>query len=334
MTRTPRITLGILLSAPIFLAASTLAGCHAAPRHAADSSLTADAAPSQYWKVNDLPPLPESGRRSLALAEFSVEYVTEKKLGLFGSRPVAGVDEFSISGGIADIVGIGKDRLELDSAEMARIPSILAADFEKHLTEAGFDVLPPAQIAAGASYASIEGLTPGAAYPVEFLNVVGSDTGRPKAIKVYPAQPLKVLPGDPSAMQDHFSRILADTRADVALAVRLRVGVDRGFASVERDSSFVFAWVPPTDGTPSDTTLRTGKAVAVRSLLSDDKVTLSENFQPFRGDVNSVDAAKFESALRAVLGPYTELAFRQVRSNSEPTTAKGGPPGVGSQALR
>lgn len=311
-------------------AALALAGCHAAPRHAADAALSEAAAPAQYWQARDLPALPQAGHRTLALAEFSVEYVTEKKMGLFGSRPVAGVDEFSITGGIADIVGVGKDQLEIDKAEMARIPGVLAADFQRQLTEAGFDVIPASVVAASASYAALGGLAPGAAYPAEFLNVVGSDTGRPKAIKVYPASPLKVLPGDRSAMQQFFSKVLTETNADVALAVRLRVGVDGGFASVERDSSLLFAWVPRD--APAQPAVRTSKVIALRSLLSDDKVTLSENFRPFRGDVNNVDPARFETALRAILRPYAELAFRQVQTGTGTTQTARAP--NANQAVR
>ncbi|MDX2148772.1 MAG: hypothetical protein SFZ23_14760 [Planctomycetota bacterium] len=284
-------------------------GCHSAPKHVAslDDASRGKPAAATYWKNLGVPEMPQGGRSRLGITEFSVEYVVSKRYGLFGSRPVAGVDEYSITGGITDLVGIGRDQLELEPQVMSELPGALHAQFARQLQDVGFEIIPLAQVAAAPAYQQIESFTPGAAYPVQFLNVVGSDTGRPKQIKVYPADGLKVVKGNGPRADEIKRSLLKELGADVLASVRLRVGVDSGFASVERESSVRLTWLDEAGN------LKSGEIKAIKSLLSDAKVNADDSFALFQGDVNTVDPALYREQLMAAFKPYASLAVQTLQ---------------------
>lgn len=283
---------------------AALCGCHSAPKQMKHYSLeTRDgalASTEEFWSNSGVPALLREGRQRIIVTEFALEYVTEKRSGLFGTRPVIGVDEFSITGGIANLVGIGRDELDLSEEEMVELPTLLHARFEERLRGAGFDVVGAECVAASASYAGFNAIEPGGGYGGAFLNIGGSDTGRAKAIKVYSAANLKALRGDASKLAEIERALLEELGADAAVRVRLRLGVDRDCATIERDSTVRVAWREGEER--GEGTMR-----AVRSLLSDEKVVSRSGFRPFRGDVSTVDRERYRREVLTIYEPFGEM---------------------------
>lgn len=299
------------------LASAALTGCYAAPDALSDAGLDLASArfalAPEYWRNDAVPPVAAGQRPRVALAEFTVEYVTAQQYGLLGSRPVVGVDEFTITGRAIDLVGIGRDTVEFDDRMRPALASALRDRFVSELSARGYDVTPAADIAAATSYSGFESLAPGAAYPLTFFNVLGSDTGRPKEILAYPASGLKVIPKsqvDQSAVE---RRLLDELAADVALRVRLRVGVDSGHGWVGQDSSVRVAWTDPETGE-----LVFGELHATRSILTDEPITLSDDFELLRGDVYRVDPAKASEQYPRIADVFLAMALDRLEPGRPP----------------
>lgn len=304
-----------LLGAGLAIAASLVSGgCYSAPSHISALNLDnpdelAVAAP-KYWDATDLSTQAFAPRPRVAIVEFSVEYVTEKRLGLFGSRPVADVGEISITGGIADIVGFGRESLDLDEETMKSIPGAIRPHFEQRLVQAGFEVLPPGRVVESDAFGSLQGLKPGDLYPVVYHNVIGSDTGRPKEVRVFPSAELKVLDGDSQAQRETIRQLLTQCGAQIALIVRIRVGADDGFASVEQDSEIRVI----SAGEPD---MPAGRLTALRSILSDASITKTDGFELFSGSVTYADPDLYRAELSRLIGPFTGMAITTLRGGPE-----------------
>ncbi len=291
-----------------------LGGCYSAPSHVAALKLDAPEglvvqAP-KYWDAKGLSTQAFAARPKVAIVEFSVEYVVEKRLGLFGSRPVADAGEISLTGGVADIVGFGRETFELDDATMQSLPAAIQPHFEQRLTDAGFEVLSADRVTKSAAFKTLAGPKPGALYPILFHNLFGSDTGRPKEIRIYPASNLKILDGDSQAQRTAVREILAQCGADIGLIVRVRVGADDGYASIEQDSEIrvISAGEP---GAPA------GRLTAMRSILSDATITKTDGFELFSGSVTRADPALYKAELSSIVGPFMGMAITTLRGGAE-----------------
>lgn len=287
-------------------------GCFSSPRHAADLKLDEPAALAAhaptYWDAHALPTSAFAPRPRVAILEFSVEYVTVKRLGLFGSRPIADIQEFSITGGAAHLAGLGREKLDLDEATMAQLPAALEKRFEHTLESAGFDVVAPDRVAATPAYAALLALTPGEPYAGQFLSPLGSDTGRPKEIRVFPTAGLKVLPRDADNQLGDLRSVLADAGAELGLIVRVRVGADGGFASIERDSHIRV--ITPAGQTP-------GRLTALHSILSDGRIAADESFKFLSGSVTTADAALYREEVQRLADPFLGMAVAELRGGDE-----------------
>lgn len=304
-----------LLGAGLVLAGGlAMGGCYSAPSHISALNLDnpgdlAVAAP-KYWDAKDLSTEAFAPRPRVAIVEFSVEYVTEKRLGLFGSRPVADVGEISITGGIADIVGFGRESLELDEETMKSLPGAILPHFEQRLVQAGFEILPPGRVVESGAFQSLPGLKPGDLYPVVYHNLIGSDTGRPKEVRVFPSTDLKVLDGDSLAQREAIRQLLAQCGGEIGLIVRIRVGADDGFASIEQDSEIRVI----SAGGPD---IPAGRLTALRSILSDATITKTDGFELFSGSVTYADPELYRAELSRLIGPFTGMAITTLRGGPE-----------------
>jgi hypothetical protein len=97
-------------------------------------------------------------------------------------------------------------------------------------------------------------------------------------------------------------QILRETRADVALAVRLRVGTFRGQPALEHRS------VIRLTTCEGSTTLQ-----ACQSLVSDLVVTETSCYRPVVGRIEPVDTGMFSSELTAMLPRFIAPALSEPR---------------------
>ncbi|MDX2017007.1 MAG: hypothetical protein SFY95_05115 [Planctomycetota bacterium] len=302
-----RIARSLIALAGVLGLASALGGCHSAPPTLTQAKLATDAdvnaRAKEYWVNEGLTFKPKPGQKPrVVIAEFSVEVVTVKLLGLLGSRPVVGADEFSITGGALTLLGVGKEQAELKVETMKALPDRLLPMFEKELEARGYEVLPRLQVQGAPSYLALQGLEPTEAYGLQAINVVGSDTGRPKEVVVYPATGLKTLRED--LPREKMRALLAETGSDLALRVRIRVGVDEGRATVERDSIVRAVWADSA-GTAF------GQLKSLKSIRSDAEIAKKE-FTPIKGDVWMVNDTLYQSELARMFRLYARMGARQM----------------------
>jgi hypothetical protein len=130
------------------------------------------------------------------------------------------------------------------------------------------------------------------------FNPVGADTGVVLRTRTVPAPGLGVLQGARRDQQTAEARILQETRADVAVAVRLRVGIFRGKPALEQ-RSMIRLTAPE-----GSTTLR-----ARHSLVTDLVAAVPMRFQPLVGRIQEVDSETFSSELMAMLPKFVALAL-------------------------
>jgi hypothetical protein len=111
---------------------------------------------------------------------------------------------------------------------------------------------------------------------------------------------LCVLQGGPHARAAIEARILPETRADVALAVRLRVGTFHEKPALEHRS------VMRLTTCEGSTTLR-----ARHSLVSDLVVIEQPRFRPIVGRIEPVEPETFSGELTAMLPRFIALALSE-----------------------
>src|SRR5262249_11994150 len=128
------------------------------------------------------------------------------------------------------------------------------------------------------------------------LNPVGSDTGVVLRTRNVPAPGLGVLQGTTRDQEAAGARILEETRADVAVALRLRVGLFRGKPALEQRRMVRLTTLE------GSTTLR-----ACHSLITDLVATGPSRFRPLVGQIQEVDPPTFSSELTAMLPRFVAL---------------------------
>lgn len=295
-------------------------GCFVGPDHLAEARLTSPdevtARKDRWWATANAPTITQAAR--VAIVEFSIEYVTVKKLGLFGTRPIVDVQEFSITGGAAHLAGIGREKLVLDDEAMRTLPGELYASFVEQLTAAGLDVLPTEHVIDADSLSHIGAFDTGESLDGMFLSPAGSDTGRPKEIRIFSAAPLRALRGDSTEINAAAARAANALGANYALRVVVRLGADNGYASIERESHIT---VIPCNGFTDP--LGAPKVYAVRSLLSDGRIATSENFELLSGTVTTADANLYKQEVRTLAEPFLAMGLSSIGGLTPPRGSAG-----------
>jgi hypothetical protein len=289
---------------PILCAAGcVLAGCRTAPETLGAADLRGADAPadtaSEYWKQEGAPPMGEAGSRRVAIVEFSVEYVTVKHESPFQSQFMAGAPPVTpVTAGLA-VSGLQRRQVSFGESLCAELPDELYAMFVAQLVERGFFVLSPERVCGSRAYQRFETAAMDDGSFLQRLNYVSSDTGSIKKMVAYPASGYRLVgeANDGDAEEVELA-LLDEVGADLALRVRVRVGVYRGHATVER-------------GTVVNVLSRdaTGSLNAERSLLSDVEVIDDKRFKAVKGQTVTVDALSYRSAMRRVFPPYMALGY-------------------------
>jgi hypothetical protein len=312
---------GSLRSSTALLALAFVAGCYSPPRRAAEVMVnppSVDGAtrvdemtlPSGYWR-QDGPLEPRAvlakGRRVVVTA-FDVELVelqfqppTSRQL-IFKPMviiPVSGPVALAMAPiGILDLIGVGRRKTEIAEDQRQTLASNLYAAFLQDLRQRGLDVVPQDDLLANAAYAELPKQPEARSSLLMGFNPVGTDTGVVLRTRTVPAPGLGILQGAQRDQEVAEARILRETRADVALAVRLRVGIFRGKPALEQRSMIRLTTLE------GSTTLR-----ARHSLVTDLVAAVPARFQPLVGRIQQVDSQTFSSELTAMLPKFIALAL-------------------------
>ena len=258
------------------------------------------------WKrTGDVDPVAalSKGRR-VVVTEFNVEFV-DYQLQLpmprqirFKGPPIS-LNPFHMA---VKLIGIGRRYSRLDQDRQQALALELHTAFLQDLRRRGLVLVTPDELQASPAYADLRKKAVVGTSPLMLMNIVGNDTGVALHMRTTAAPGLCVLRVGPHARAEAESRILQETRADVALAVRLRVGTFREQPALERRSVMRLT----TCG--GSTTLR-----ACHSLVSDVAVIEDARLRPFVGRVESIAPGTFSGELTAMLPRFIALALAEPR---------------------
>lgn len=290
-------------------------GCFVGPDHLAQAKLTNEHALAEskdhWWAAANAPVMTPHAR--VAVVEFSVEFVAVKKLGLFGTRPIIDIQDYSFSGGAAHLAGIGREKIILDENALLALPGDLYHSFIDQLAACGLDIISMPTVADVPALSVIDAFEPGESLAGIFLSPTGSDTGRPKEVRIYPAAPLRSLRGDSADINAAAARAADALDADYALRVVVRLGADDGYASIERESHIT---VIPRSGVLEP--LGPPRVYAVRSLLSDGVVADDASFELLTGTVTTVNPARYRQEVCTLAEPYLAMGIASIAGLAPP----------------
>jgi hypothetical protein len=298
-----------------------VSGCFNPPRRAAEvtgnpptatmpsgvpTTVGEAAPPADFWKQSgNLEPqvVLSKGRRAV-VTEFDVEFVNLQfqtplpRQVRFGPLPISASPVHLA----LEVIGLGRKYSELAEDQQRALASGLYNAFLQDLHRRGLDSVSEDVLLASPAYTELRQQPEVASSPLMVFNVVGSDTGTVLHTRTVAAPGLCVLRGSPRARAAAEARILRETHVDVAVAVRLRVGLFREKPALEQRSEIRLTTCE------GSTTLR-----ACHSLVSDLVVTGPTRFRPVVGRIEPVDPGMFSSELTAMLPKFIALALWEPR---------------------
>lgn len=195
-------------------------------------------------------------------------------------------------------IGVGRRSSWLADEEQQALAADLYNAFLEELHRRGLETVSQDELHASAAYAGLRRKPEVRSSPLMVFNPVGSDMGTVLHTRTVPAPGLCVVRAAGCARATAEARILQETRANVALAVRLRVGTFREQPALEHRS------VIRLTTCEGSTTLR-----ARHSLVSDATAVAGARFRPIVGRIEPLDAGAFSHELTAMLPRFVALAF-------------------------
>lgn len=294
-----------------FLPSLLAAACYAPPQTVEESRQPAEKSDdlfhiqNDYWERQDLPTLKGKGIKTVCVSEFSLEFVLSKYRlpGPGGSRVLDAFDTFRFP---TQAFGLGVRLAEFPTRLMHDLPGELYQAFVRGLESKGVKVIPIEQVRQAKAYARYQTTHVAESSFFRHLNPVGTDLGRVRHTKTWPAEGLRVIEGAKEGEPETVdAALLEETRADVVVRARFRVGEFEGKASIESGSVVLV--------TGRD---YMGTMLSSRSLISDGPVVeedarplLDEGFMPLRGFLYPIDPDRYRAAIGPLFQRYLELAF-------------------------
>ncbi len=281
-----------------------------------------------FWSIDgDLDParVLVPGRR-VVVTEFNVEFVDYQfqlpipRQPMF-KNPMITMNPVHMA---ISLIGFGRRYTPIDEQHQRSLASALYNAFLQDLRRRGLGLVTRDELQASSGYAALRKSSAVGSSLLVYLNIFGSDTGIVMHTRTMAAPGLCVLQGSsrgamalPGFLDNRASgpcvlrgsvrartaaeaQILRETHADVALAVRLRVGTFQGHPALEHRSMIRLT---TCDGS---TTLR-----ACHSLVSDLMVTSDSRYRPVVGRIQPVDAGMFSEELAGTVPTFVGLALSE-----------------------
>ncbi|MGB0715318.1 MAG: hypothetical protein ACPGXK_05535 [Phycisphaerae bacterium] len=291
------------LTTPLCLACIVTAGCHKAPKTLQESQLLASADDTEvldaYWKRKSPPDLCNGNGRTIAIADFGVQFVTQKMKALGIDQPVVGIPIGAVGVAIWAL-GFERNNVIFPDATFEELPDALYGEFVTNLEERGFTVIPPESIRGTSAYAQFETTEMRESGGEYQLNLAATDTGRVKIFKVLgPSElPLIVKATDGAKTNDVLTSLGEELNADLVMRVFVRIGVYRGRATVEYDTRI--------EATTVETT---GTLQAIKSVISEEEVIAENKWELIVGETETVDGEAYYNAIMDLFMPFIGSAF-------------------------
>jgi hypothetical protein len=196
------------------------------------------------------------------------------------------------------VIGLGRRNTRMTEEQQQALAAGLYQAFLQDLRQHGLELVSQDVLLASPGYAKLRKMSVVRSSPLMVLNPLGSDTGIVMHTRTMAAPGLVVVQETRLGRGTADAEILQETRADVALAVKLRVGIFQGKPALEHRSVIR---VTTREG---QTTLS-----ANHSLVSDLVATDATRFRPIVGRIEPVDSDTFSHELTAMLPKFIAPAF-------------------------
>ncbi len=262
--------------------------------------------PVDFWRrTGDQEPWVALSRgRRVVVTEFDVEFVDVQFQPPARHQPIYKpvVTLSPVHLGL-ELIGLWRRCSVLAEEQQQVLASQLYDVFLRDLRQRGLNLVSQDDLLATPGYAELRKMSVVKSSPLMFINALGSDTGVPYHTRTIAAPGLSVQQGTSCDRETADTRILQETRADVAVAVKLRVGTFRERPALEHRS------VIRLTTCEGSTKLR-----ACHSLVSDLVVVDTTRFRPIVGRIEPIDPAMFSSELTAMLPKFIALALLESKS--------------------
>ena len=203
-----------------------------------------------------------------------------------------------IPSGALQVIGVGRKNTQMPEEQQEALASELYAAFVKDLRNRRLEPVRDSDLLASPAYRELRKKPFVKSSPLMVLNPIGSDIGRVLHTRTFAAPGLGVLQGTTRSREAAQRKILEETHADIALAVKLRVGTFLRKPALEHRSTIRLTTL---DGS---TTLR-----ARRSLVSDVEAAERARFLPIAGRNEPIEFDVFARELTAMLPKFITLAL-------------------------
>ncbi|MHC5109801.1 MAG: hypothetical protein ACYTHJ_07985 [Planctomycetota bacterium] len=235
---------------------------------------------SVFWKRHGVPDMRPYNYKRIAIAEFTVEFVSRK------------------------IEGNKSTSIEYSTYLMNDLPNSLYKMFRENLESRGLEVLPPSQVIRSRAFARLDTEMNGFKPELNNTSAFTSDTGRVKELTLYAAEEFRVVRGSGDAdIESVEAEMLKELEADVVLRVRIRVGAYGGHPSLERGST-VWVLSPNVAGNLS----------FERSLISNIRVVEEKRTVIGRGSVLNIMVPDYLRGINEMFPAFLNMAHMSADS--------------------
>lgn len=272
--------------------------------HGSEASISKDA--GKYWKKEGWWSLKQKTGKVM-ITEFSVEYITETEMDLDQNRLGLLM--------VMDVVGVGDSKREYDENFKRTFPTKMYEQFVQALTAQGYTVMPMREVTSHPEFSKIAGAKAGSrgATTERKLGIISS--GEYDKASVYPTPGLPTV--DDSWFKGGFNaqsetKVAGELGADVALRVRIRVGVDDdGYAMLAKGSTIrVIGGFKSAESGALGTSYwaeTNGMVVSTHGFLNDSPVASKDEFRAFEGDIYTVNTARFGQDILEMFPTYAKM---------------------------
>jgi hypothetical protein len=269
--------------------------------------------PAGYWKQTGAAgaeALLVPGRRVI-VTEFGVELIDLQAQGPFKQQmavnppplitgPITPLELVAFGAGVcANVAGLGRKHSQLAEDQQRSLAKSLLLATEADFNRRGLTLLSLASLNNNKSYADLKPEQTVKSSLWLLINVKGSDTGTVLRTHTVAAPGAGLVTTKTSARLAAEQRVLRDSGADIALGMRLRVGVFHKKAALEEGS---VVRLVTRDG---ETEFK-----AQHSILSDEDTIESSKFKLFIGEVEPLASEDFSRACVTMLPKFLDLAYR------------------------
>ncbi|MBI5722746.1 MAG: hypothetical protein HZA50_02225 [Planctomycetes bacterium] len=217
-------TVKLIVSVVATIGAFLSAGCEAIP---ASGPVSVSAVSPQrdaglFWSSHSMGSICKTHGRRVAIAQFTVEFVTER------IEPAKRGDPDLAARHFVTVAADFGEGLKME------LPGMLC---ELMRQKEDIQFAPIHEVSAGKAYAKFKGLEMGQKIGVKRPEDSTSDCGRPLCLSVYTVDGLRIIDADQPDIEEIMMELLDELKVDAVLRVRLRVGVFAGRATIEDESS-------------------------------------------------------------------------------------------------